>query len=199
MVENTTIQTPTHRVHSLSHFDLHFTLHRATQRLKFTLEPNQDIIAEGASVQYLGPDGEPVRSELIDRHAHKIYKGHAWLEEHDGQWANVGWARIMIKRDGLKPLFEGAFTLGRDHHHVQLRSHYMSTKHELDPVAEDAGDEYMTVFRDSDIGQRPQSDHTELKRSAGPERSCRSDQLNFNADSFQTVLKGTPDFGVQLA
>ena len=189
VVENATIQTPSHRVHSWSYFDIHFSLHRNTQQLKVTLEPNQDIIAEGASVQYLGPDGELLRSELIDRHVHKIFKGHAWVQEIDGQWTNVGWARIAIKRDGSHPLFEGAFSLGRDHHHVQLRSHYMLTKHELDPDAEDTGDEYMTVFRDSDIGQRQRSEHIELKRSEGFERSCRSDQLTFNANPFQTVLK----------
>ena len=95
----------------------------------------------------------------------------------------------MIKRDGVHPLFEGAFSVGQDHHHVQLRSHYMSTKHELDPTAENTGDEYMTVFRDSDIALRPQLDHTELKRSPGSDKSCRAEQLYFNRDPAQTVLK----------
>ena len=130
-----------------------------------------------------------MRSEPIDRSEHKIFRGDAWLQTPNRHWTNVGWARIMIKRDGHHPLFEGAFTVGRDHHHVQLRSHYMSTKHELDPVAEDTGDEYMTVFRDSDIGRRPQLEHMELKRSDALERSCRSDELRSNFDSAQTVLK----------
>ena len=95
----------------------------------------------------------------------------------------------MIKRDGIHPLFEGAFSVGRDHHHVQLRSHYMATKHELDPIAEDSGDEYMTVFRDSDIGLRPRLEHTELKRSEGLDRTCRSESLQYNMDPSQTVLK----------
>ena len=189
-MENATIQTPSHRVHSYSHFDLHFNLHHNQQQIKLTLEPNQDIIADGASIQYLGRDGELVRSEPIDRHAHKIFKGDAWVQERGGHWTNVGWARITIKRDGIHPLFEGAFAILRDHHHVQLRSNYMRTKHELDPEAEDTADEYMTVFRDSDIGRRPASPHTELKRSLGfVDRSCRSDQLQFNADPTQTVLK----------
>ena len=158
--------------------------------MRFTLEPNQDIIADGASIQYLGPDGEPIRTEPIDRLAHKIYRGHAWLQENSGHWANVGWARVTIKRDGINPLFEGAFAIMRDHHHVQLRSNYMRTKHDLDPEAEDTGDEYMTVFRDSDISRRPVSAHTELKRSIGlVDRSCRSDQLHFNSDPTQTVLR----------
>ena len=189
IVDNATIQTPSHRVHSFSNFDLHFNIHKNPQRLRFTLLPNQDIIADGASVQYLGKDGEPVRSEPIDRHAHKIFKGETWLQSPNGHWTNVGWARIMVKRDGLHPLFEGAFTVVRDHHHVQLRSHYMSTKHELDPAAEDTGDEYMTVFRDSDIGRRPQLEHIDLKRSDVFERSCRSNELKYNSNPSQTGLK----------
>ena len=183
------ISSPSHRVHAGSHFDLHFSLHPSRQRLKFTLEPNQEIIAEGASVQYMSPDGELLRSEPIQRHAYRIYRGHVWRSDQSNHWTNVGWARIMVKRDGLVPLFEGAFTVGRDHHHVQLRSHYMATKHDLDPVPDEGGDEYMTVFRDSDIGLKTQRKHTELKRSEPLERSCRSDELQFNADPSQTVLK----------
>ncbi|KAL9124264.1 MAG: hypothetical protein Q9217_006388, partial [Psora testacea] len=165
------------------------------QRIKFTLQPNQDIIADGALVQYLGPNGEPVRSEPIDRQAHKIFKGDAWVQEPNGHWKDVGWARIIIKRDGIHPLFEGAFAIMGDYHHVQLRSNYMRTKHELDPEAEDTGDEYMTVFRDSDIDRRPVSANTELKRSVGfVDRSCRSDQLQFNSDPTQTVLKRAVGF-----
>ncbi|KAL9101638.1 MAG: hypothetical protein Q9163_003113 [Psora crenata] len=191
VVENATIQTPSHRVHSYSHFDIHFSLHQNRQRIKLTLEPNQDIIANGASVQYLGPDGESIRSEPIDRHTHKIFKGDSWVQEPNGDWTLAGWARIMIKRDGIYPLFEGAIAIMRDHHHIQLRSNYMRTKHELDPEAEDTGDEYMTVFRDSDIDQRPpMPGQTELKRSvSSADRSCRSDELEFNSDPTQTVFK----------
>lgn len=97
----------------------------------------------------------------------------------------------MIRRDGVNPLFEGAFSILHDNHHVQLRSNYMSTKHELDPEVEYHADEYMVVFRDSDIARRPSTSYTlgELKRSTGLERSCKSDQLHFNFDPSQTVLK----------
>ncbi|KAG8531087.1 uncharacterized protein KY384_004444 [Bacidia gigantensis] len=189
IVENATIQTPSHRVHSYSTFDLHFGLRSNNQRLRLTLEPNQDIIADGASVKYLSPEGELVRSEPIDRHAHRIFKGDAWIQESNGHWSSVGWARVMIKSDGISPLFEGVFTIGRDHHHVQLRSHYMATRHELDPIAEDVGLEYMVIFRDSDVGRKVQSEHLELKRSALADRSCHSEKLHFNADPSQTVLK----------
>ena len=97
----------------------------------------------------------------------------------------------MIRRDGVHPLFEGAFSIMGDHHHVQFRSNYMSTKHELDPEAEQSDDEYMVVFRDSDIDRPLRSGaSSELKRSAASfQRSCSSDSLQFNADPRQTVLK----------
>lgn len=97
----------------------------------------------------------------------------------------------MIRRDGIHPLFEGAFSIMGDHHHVQFRSNYMSTKHELDPEAEQSSDEYLVMFRDSDIDHTSRmSFSTELKRSAGNfERSCNSDSLNYNSDPRKTVLK----------
>ena len=95
-----------------------------------------------------------------------------------------------MRRDGIDPLFEGAFTISHDHHHVQLRSSYMQTKHELDPNLESSLDEYMVIFRDSDIGQ-PR--HGELKRSLGDKSSCLAHQLGFNTDPshpvFTSVLK----------
>ena len=65
-----------------------------------------------------------------------------------------------------------------DHHHVQLRTSYMQTKHELDPHLEHSDDEYMVVFRDSDIMQAP---NLELRRSLG-DRTCSSDRLAFNSN-----------------
>ena len=157
--------------------------------MKLTLEPNYDIIAKGASVQYLGPDGQLVRTEEIDRRAHKVFKGDAWIQDSDVGWTKVGWARIVIRRDGTKPLFEGAFAIVHDDHHIQMRSNYMSTKHALDPELESSDDEYMVTFRDSDIDNKPLNGHTELRRSGEIQRSCKSHELHFNSDPQQTVLK----------
>ena len=139
-------------------------------------------------MRHLGTDGEVVRTEPLHRHDHKVYKGDAWTQGWDGRWTNIGWARIVVRRDGVNPLFEGAFTIFQDHHHVQLRSSYMSTKHELDPEVEYSDDEYMVVFRDSDIDLRPQTSHKELRRSDDSTKTCRSHELRFN-DPRQTVLK----------
>ena len=189
LVENPEIETPSARVHSYSHFNLYFDLHQGRQQVKLSLEPNHDIIAPGASVQYLDQDGEIIRTEPINRQAHKVYKGEAWTQGYDGRWSHTGWARIVIRRDGIEPLFEGAFTIMGDHHNIQLRSSYMSTKHQLDPDIEDSDDEYMVIFRDSDVDNRLSTSHMELRRSEDFHPSCKSHELKFNADPSQTVLK----------
>ncbi|KAL9123407.1 MAG: hypothetical protein Q9187_000046 [Circinaria calcarea] len=185
LIENPTILTPSHRVHSSSSFDIIFNLHRRQQKIKLSLEPSHGIVAEGASVEYLDAAGSVTRTEPIDRREHRIFKGYTWLEQSDGSWTNVGWARISVRKDGIDPLFEGAFTVSHDHHHVQLRSSYMQTKHELDPILESSLDEHMVIFRDSDIGQ-PR--HGELKRSLGDKSSCSAHQLVFNTDPSHPVF-----------
>ena len=202
LVENATIQTPSHRVDAHSSFDLHFSLHQGRQQIKLSLEPNHDILPEGASVQYLSPDGDVVRTESIDRQAHRIFRGDAWARGQKGKWTNVGWSRIMIRRDGVHPLFEGAFSIMDDHHHVQFQSNYMSTKHELDPDAEASPDDYMVLFRDSDIARKPRisQSHMELKRSGdlnsieAVEASCKSNKLNFNSDPQHPLFKRDAGF-----
>ncbi|KAL8681259.1 MAG: hypothetical protein Q9186_002637 [Xanthomendoza sp. 1 TL-2023] len=191
LVENPEIRTPSHRVHAFSDFDMVFALHQSHQQLKLTLEPNHDIIAQDATVTYLDEHGQIERTEPIVRHHHRVFKGESWLQLPDGTWHSAGWARITVTRDGPIPLFEGAFTLGRDHHHVQLRSNYLSTKHELDPELERSGDEYMVAYRDSDIFQGDADRYDELKRSLGPDHSCSSDVLTFNNDPAHPIFAPT--------
>jgi hypothetical protein len=176
IAQNPSILTQNHRVTAISTFDLAFDLY--DNRIRLSLEPNHDIIADGATVQYLGSDGNVIKTESINRLEHKVYKGTAWLKGRDGSWSNVGWARIVVRRDGVSPLFEGAFTVHNDHHHVQLSSSYKQTKHQLDPELEWADDEYMVVFRDSDISS--DQAHAELKRDAESHYACSSDSLEFN-------------------
>lgn len=178
LVENVQIHHPSHRVHSHSHFDVTFNLHQKQQRLKLSLEPNHDIFPEDAQVEYLDVDGRVKKTESIDRRAHKVFKGATFALSDRGNWDRVGWARITVKRDGIHPLFEGAFTVMHEQHHIRLRSSYMRTKHELDPSLEETDDEYMVVFRDSDFREQP---HMELKRSLSDSQTCGADGLDFNS------------------
>ncbi|KAL3421873.1 adam protease adm-b [Phlyctema vagabunda] len=194
VVDNPVIHSPSSRVHALSSFHVTFDLHTGQQRVKLTLSPNHDVIAEGATISYLAPDGSLRSSELMDRAEYRVFKGQTWVQHYEGaEWTNVGWARVMVQQDGKSPIFEGAFRLDGDHHHIQTRTHYMETKHSLDPALKEREDEYMVVWRDSDISTGNQDDgeavHDELKRDIAPENSCSADRLSFNTDSQHPVYR----------
>jgi hypothetical protein len=71
-----------------------------------------------------------------------------------------------------------------NHHHIQMKSNYMATKHQLDPELEEAEDEYMAVWRDSDVSRQTPRD---LKRSLGS--TCASDKLSFNSDPEHPIFR----------
>ncbi|KAH7392663.1 Metallo-peptidase family M12-domain-containing protein [Pyrenochaeta sp. MPI-SDFR-AT-0127] len=174
LAKNADILTPNHRVTAVSTFDVAFDL--AGQRIRLSLEPNHDLFVDGGRISYLNADGSIAKQEPIDRLQHKIYKGIARLKR-GNRWDNVGWARISIQRDGLAPLFEGTFTVHHDHHHVKLSSNYKSTRRDEDPDIDLRPEEFMVVFRDSDMAEP--EEHSELRRrSAGV--GCPSDELHFN-------------------
>ncbi|KAJ5567312.1 hypothetical protein N7535_006618 [Penicillium sp. DV-2018c] len=184
-IDNAIIRTPSHEVDHLSHFDLTFDLHRDNKRIKLELEPNHDILSEDAYVQYLGIDGTIRYSEPIRRHEHKVFQGRALVGSGQGRWTPVGWARITVKRDGLEPLFEGAFSINEDKHHVELRSNYLDMKRPIDADVEPRDGESMVVYRDSDMFRYT---HSELKRSLPMDTGCGSDQLEYNADLSNSIF-----------
>ncbi|KAF1834583.1 ADAM 8 precursor [Decorospora gaudefroyi] len=174
LAKNADILTHNHRVTAISTFDLAFDV--SGRRIRLRLEPNHDLFVAGGSVTHLNADGTIAKEEPIDRLQHKVYKGKAWLKRAD-RWDSVGWARIGIRRDGLAPLFEGTFTVDHDHHHVKMASNYKATRAEEDPDVDLREDEFMVVFRDSDM--REQQEHTELRKRSR-DITCPSDDLAFN-------------------
>lgn len=198
-VRNSTIQTSNHHVTALSEFDLTFLLHDDVY-VKLALEPNHDIFPQqGTTISYLGSDGNVVRTEGIDRLAHRVFKGEAWVRrESIGQkpnsWSRVGWARITIRRDGATPLFEGGFSLDRDNHHIQLAHNYERTRHLMDPEVEAREDDFMVLWRDSDLLSSEELDytHADLKRSLDYEdgQTCSADALTFNNFPDHPVYTG---------
>lgn len=186
LIDGPVIHTPSNRAHALSSFDLTFHLDNKEQRIRLDLSPNHDVIAEGATVQYLAPDGSVRSTETIDRSEHRIFKGDAWLQHYEGaEWTNVGWARITVHRDGPEPIFEGAFRVDGNHHHVQTRNNYLQTKHQDDPIPTIGGEDSMVVWRDSDI--MPEEKIPELKRSLADDSSCSADELSFNVQPDHPV------------
>ncbi|KAI1447366.1 zinc metalloprotease mde10 [Annulohypoxylon stygium] len=187
-LDNPVIHTASNRVHAYSSFDLSFLLHNEQDKVRISLEPNHDVLSNTASVRYIGADGS-VREEMVDRMDHRVYKGHTFVQHPDHlEWINSGWARITVYRDGPRPLFEGTFRVNGNHHHIQTSSNYRQTQHEDDPSAHSEEDEYMVVWRDSDI--KPNSyDMTELKRGLDG-TSCSSDMLDFNNEDQHPVYRG---------
>ncbi|KAJ5779366.1 hypothetical protein N7457_007086 [Penicillium paradoxum] len=189
-IDNAIIRTPSHQIDHLSQFDITFELHQDGKRIKLELEPNHDILAEDAYVQYVRADGTVTHAEPIKRHEHKVFRGRASVGSGKGRWTPVGWARITVKRDGLDPLFEGAFSINNDKHHIELQSTYHDKKRPIDADAEPRDGEYMLVYRDSDMFRYI---HSELKRSLPEEMGsvssgCGSDTLDYNANMSSSIF-----------
>jgi hypothetical protein len=141
------------------------------------------VLHDDAQITYLAADGSLKHVEAFDRTEHKVFKGDAYiLHEGHTEWTNAGWARILIHRDGKHPIFEGAFRIDGDHHHIQTGENYQKLKHAEDPEVQDSRpvDEFMVVWRDSDI--MPYYGHDELKRDIYGRSSCSSDSLTFNSE-----------------
>ncbi|KAL9060611.1 MAG: hypothetical protein Q9162_000562 [Coniocarpon cinnabarinum] len=183
-VEDVTIHSQRRRVHARSAFDLTLDLFHGLRRVKLSLEPNHDIIPDGATITHLHADGSVRSQEPILREEHKVYRGSAYLQVDEDVWIHTGWARITMLRDGVWPLFEGAFSVNHDNHHIQLSSHYMDSRHSMDPEVELEHDEYMVVWRDSDIA--PDGNLASLRRDLeGP--SCSFGESPFNTNPQHPV------------
>ena len=194
-VQNATIHTHNHRVTALSKFDLTFNI-RDDLHVKLSLEPNNDIFGEDAIVSYLAPDGSISHKENVDRLDHKVFKGSAWVQRpRTGQdeWQRVGWGRVLIRIDGRRPFFEGAFAVNHDHHHIQGSTNYLRTRHQLDPVIDELedGQQYMVIWRDSDILPSAQLNHQGLRRAVDEDvPTCQADVLEFNLNPAHPVYLG---------
>jgi hypothetical protein len=197
VVRDAVIQSPKHRISALSTFDLDFDLE--SRRIRLHLEPNHDIIPDGAQVNYLNNDGSIARTEALNRLDHKVFKGTAKVQKFDGEWMDVGGARISVLEDGSDPIFRGTFQILGDSHHVLTSSHYAQTKEPLDPEVTLTDEEYMIIFRDSDVADEYQ--RTELLRKRGitnavdpVAQSCQADTLLFNRDPKHPIFN-TPASG----
>jgi len=183
--KNVDVLTPSQRATAMSTFDLAFDV--SGQRMRLSLEPNHDLFVDGGHITHVYADGTIARQEPIERLDHKVYKGTAWVRRAH-RWDKVGWARISLQRDGLHPLFEGHYTVQHDHHHIKLASNYKATRRPEDPdVHLSQGDEeYMVVFRDSDMGL-PTEQPELRKREEEDVSGCPADQLIFNTHENHPV------------
>lgn len=191
-IQRPTLLTPSNRVHAFSSYDLTFSLSDSRASVRLSLEPNHDVLADGATVTYLADDGTVRSSEPINRLEHRIFRGNAFVQyPGDTEWLNVGWARIHVHRDGQNPLFEGAFQIYGNHHHVQTSQHYRQTSIRGDPILKQGPDDSMVFWRDSDIIEDYHGDHglDELKRGLSARDSCTASELLFNRDENHPVYR----------
>ncbi|GAB0138633.1 hypothetical protein EsDP_00006859 [Epichloe bromicola] len=188
LVENPVIQAPSHRVNAFSKFDLLFTLHNGRQKVRLALEPNHDVLHEDFAITHLNEDGSVREVNKVPRSEDKVYRGSAFIERSEIKgWAKAGWARVSIHQDGQRPLFDGAFRIDGDNHHILSRSEYQFLKDEKDPDVDSAArQDVMVVWRDSDVVEDTDNDgRTELKRDIAEASTCNADALDFN-NNFQT-------------
>ena len=135
----------------------------------------------------MNPDGT-VHTERIDQLGHRVYRGDAFVRaEGRSEWTSAGWARIAVYQDGTSPVFEGAFRLNGDDHHIQTSENYRRTRVDGDPGVDELPDKAMVVWRDSDIRGLT---HDELKRDLADGPSCSSDSLSFNRDEEHPIYRG---------
>ncbi|KAK3488233.1 Metallo-peptidase family M12-domain-containing protein [Neurospora crassa] len=193
-VDDAVIHTPSHRVHSQSTFDLSFYLHDRQQKIRFVLEPSHDILSDDATIHILGPDGKVKRIEPIAREEHKVFRGTTFVQREgttDADWRQAGWARVYVLRDGERPIFQGSFRVNGVDHHIQTNTNYRQTMIPGDPEIEEADEEYMVVWRDSDI-RKPAHDDLK-KRDPASTGSCASNDLLWNRDENNGVLRWTEE------
>lgn len=83
----------------------------------------------------------------------------------------------MMHQDGENPVFDGAFRVNSNNHHIEAGHRYRKIKHEEDPHVH-TKDDTMVVWRDSDV--RPADGQLELKRSEPSAGTCAADTSDFN-------------------
>ncbi|KAJ2893672.1 ADAM family of metalloprotease-like protein ADM-B [Zalerion maritima] len=197
-IDDPILHAPSHRVHSYSDFEITFSLNDKQQKVRLALKPNHDVLADNAQINVLDSAGNVKSIEFVERTDHKVYKGNAFVQQEGStEWANAGWARISILDDGAMPMFQGAFRIEHDTHHIQTSTSYLQTKHWGDPEIEASAEAFMIVWRDSDIIRDDVGG--ELKRGLSGRSSCVSDHLEFNNDPEHPVYEGItnpPDLGI---
>ncbi|KAH6959780.1 Metallo-peptidase family M12-domain-containing protein [Ilyonectria sp. MPI-CAGE-AT-0026] len=138
----------------LSNLELEFRLSNDVRRIRLNLQPSRNIVSPIAELRYLGSEGISDGSSSALESSTLFFKGEALLSE-DGQrrWRKAGWARIMIRPQVQPRLFEGAFSLDGDHHHISLDSNYRATQLAGDPSPPESLSPHMVVWSQSNVAE----------------------------------------------
>lgn len=121
-LHNVAIHAPSHKVKPSTEFNITFTLDGEGERpVKLVLTPNRDLFVQEPHVQFIGGNGAR-RTETMKRSRHRVFRGTVFLQSVTFQWIKVGWARITVVRDGVDPLFDGAFSISGVQYDIKLES-----------------------------------------------------------------------------
>ncbi|KAE8397715.1 Metallo-peptidase family M12-domain-containing protein [Aspergillus pseudonomiae] len=131
-IEEAEIYTPLQRVDHLSRFSLGLRLSNEHRWLKFTLEPNDNIIADNTQLSYVDNGNCIGVCRNMERSAVMAFKGSVWVQGTGKCWDKVGWARICIRKDGPDPLFEGTYSKQKSIYDIQIRPAEMNNTHQWD-------------------------------------------------------------------
>lgn len=196
ILENLVIRTISGTVHAHSSFNITFKLPPSHQKIRLELQPNHDIISPDAYIQHLDEQGRARWAGAIDRSIHRAFKGAVFTEDGRGHSKNLGRARIYVMRDGVKPLFRGAFTINGEQCHAQLQSTYMQMKRGFVQSAsgqlDSQKDDYVIAYKTTKDGD----DYAEFKRSheqnicpvTSPATHADRDALTFWSDELGSKL-----------
>ncbi|KAL4816210.1 Metallo-peptidase family M12-domain-containing protein [Aspergillus spinulosporus] len=119
VLQDIAIYTFGQRISATTPFNLTFTLDTEERAVKLALEPNHDLIIQEPHINFHA-NGEVQRTGVIRRENHKVFRGAVFVQSARYHWEKVGWARISIIRDGLSPLFTGAFTISGRQYDIKL-------------------------------------------------------------------------------
>ncbi|KAH7161094.1 Metallo-peptidase family M12-domain-containing protein [Dactylonectria macrodidyma] len=187
-IENLSLVTATDGFDADSNFELFFSIHGINNKFKLQLVPNNQVLANSASVRFLRQDGTVSRTEPIQRSSHLIFKGNALVHDSaENQWIDAGIARISIREHQDNPLFEGTFTIGRERFHVQVDSTFRKTQTSDYVLPYNPGKPFLVAWRDSDV-------HTLRRREeASDELRCG---LADASNAAQRYLSRSPAYGL---
>ncbi|KAL4872206.1 hypothetical protein BDV12DRAFT_211127 [Aspergillus spectabilis] len=115
---------PSHTVAGCSNFTITARIDGYDQQVAFVLEPNRDLITPKTRVWYLDSSRNIENAESIKVLPYDITKGAVWIKLPGQPWDSVGWARLMVTREGPNPLIEGTFTMLTEQ--FEIRTQYES-------------------------------------------------------------------------
>ncbi|KAL6405209.1 hypothetical protein AUP68_12053 [Ilyonectria robusta] len=174
-VENLHFSVDAKQLDAFSNFQLEFKLSNEQRRIRLNLQPSRNIVSPLTEVRYLGSGETSGSLEKPLESSTLLFKGDAIVSDDGGRtWRKAGWARIIIRPQIQPHLFEGAFSLDGDHHHVSLDSNYRKTRLAEDPTLPESTAPYMVVWRESNMVQN-NYDGGISQRSASTESPCAAE------------------------